>query len=797
MRRKFIYFLYRAALALAFPFILVYLLWRGLRNRAYLDSLPERLGWLPDRMHQTVSGSIWLHAVSVGEIQASAGLVRKLRVEYPQTRLFVSAGTLAGHALARERFQDLADGVFYAPLDFVFAVRSVLRCLRPGLVIVLETEIWPNLWRESKRAGASLMVLNGRISDTAMVRYRRFGWFFHAVLDCADVIHAQSRVAYERYMELGADGDRLHLAGNLKYDLEPGEPAVAVAALVERTRPSQVWIAASTMGPAFPGDTDEDEVVLDAFEQLGRDHARLLLLLAPRKPERFDVVAARLESRGIAHLRRSRLGAASTIELPGVLLVDSIGELASLFSLADVVFMGGTLAARGGHNLLEPASCGKAVISGPNLRNFPEIAEDFRAGDGLLEVRTAEELMGAVDRLLREPELRRELGARARRLSRKKAGATQRAMDAVRECMGKAMPVRPLPLLWRALLTPLSWIWIGAAASKRSRQIRGRKRLPVPVVSVGGISMGGAGKTPFAMFLGRLLCAEGRHPGFLTRGYRRRTPAPYTIVPSGGEAPVDVTGDEAQLILRAGLWPVGIGSRRYETGLKLLETCSPDVLVLDDGFQHWKLERDLDLVLIDALNPWAQGGVFPAGMMREPFSALGRASAFVITRGKPGHTYSGIQAVLRRYNATAPIFVSRLVPRGWVELATGRALPAQAMVGRAAMAFCGLGNPDSFWSSLEGLGCRPTVSVRFPDHHHYRPRELRHLASQAKGAQLEVLLTTEKDAVNLPPSAASLLEPVRIYWLRIEVEMEKPEEFVSWLRQRLPPAPPACDAPAL
>ena len=734
-------------------------------------------------MQQTVSGCIWLHAISVGEIQASVGLVSKLRAEFPKTRVFVSAGTIAGHALARQRFQGLADDVFFAPFDLAFAVRRVLRRLRPALVIVLETEIWPNLWRESKRAGASLIVLNGRISDRAIVRYRRLRWFFQAVLGCADVIHAQSRVAFERYVELGAGQTKVIEAGNLKYDFEPGPPPAAVTDLVHRLAPSHVWIAASTMGPALAGDPDEDEAVLDAFEQLARHQERLLLIHVPRKPERFDHVALLLDARRIPYLRRSSLSAESSLRLPGVLLLDSIGELAGLFSLADVVFMGGTLASRGGHNLLEPAYCGKPVIAGPNLQNFPDIARDFRAAKALLEIESARDLPAAVDRLLRDAGLRRELGERGRGLSRARAGATRIAIEAASEWLDKSLPVRPVPLLWRLLLVPLSWLWIAGAALRRARQTLHRRKLPVPVISIGGLSMGGAGKTPFAMFLAHLLCAEGRRPGFLTRGYRRRTPSPFTIVPPGGSAPVDVTGDEAQLILRAGLWPVGIGSRRYETGLQLLQQCRPDVLVLDDGFQHWKLQRDLDLVLIDALAPFSGGAVFPAGMLREPLSALHRASAFVITRGKPGATYPGIQAVLRRHNPTAPVFVSRLVPQAWVDLATGEPLPADAMAGRPSMAFCGLGNPDSFWSSLEALGCSPAASVRFPDHHHYRPRELWRMAAQAKEAQWEVLLTTQKDAVNLPGSAASLLDPVRIYWLRIDVEMAQPEEFLAWLRQ--------------
>jgi 3-deoxy-D-manno-octulosonic-acid transferase len=785
LRPSFIFFLYRAALAIASPFILLYLLWRVLLDRRYLAGLGQRFGLIPHALHQTAPGAIWLHAVSVGEVQAASRLLEKLRREIPGTRLFVSVGTVAGRQLADQKLKEVTDGIFYAPLDFVFAVREVLRRLRPALVIVLETEIWPNLWRESKRSGASLMVVNGRISDKAMPAYRRFRWFFPAVLRQPDIIHAQSRLSHERYLELGADPARLLAAGNLKYDLQPGEAPQAVISLLARIQPSHVWIAASTMAPAFSGDHDEDEVALDAFERLATHYPRLLMILAPRRPERFDFVAARLQARNLSFLRRSALMEDAELRLPGVLLLDTIGELAGSFSLADVVFMGGTLAARGGHNLLEPAFFGVAVISGPNLQNFPEIAGDFRAKEALYEIQEPGQLSGAVRNLLEDAPLRKNLGERARRLSRARSGATQTGFDTARKLIDHAVP-QPLPTpLSRILLIPLSWLWRAGAAWKRRRQLYQPFQLPVPVISVGGISMGGAGKTPLALFLGRHLDAAGYRPGFLTRGYRRRTPTPFTLVPRGGKVATEISGDEAQIIVRSQLGPVGIGADRYLTGQKLIEQFHNDVVILDDGFQHWRLARDIDLVLIDALRPF--GEVFPAGMLREPLSALARASAFLITRAEPGRAYGGIVARLRRHNPQAPVFYSRLVPRGWVDCCSGQEFPVESMLARPSAAFCGLGNPASFWSSLQAMGCKPALRVRFSDHHRYRPREIRRLAAQAKSANLEVVLTTEKDLINLPASTPSLLEPLRLYWLRIGVEIDNQDEFLRWLLRRLPP----------
>ncbi len=317
-------------------------------------------------------------------------LLRRLRAELPSAPLFVSTTTLAGRALADQKLAGLADGVFYAPIDFCFAVRRVLRTLRPAVVVVAETEIWPNLYREAKRAGCGLAVVNGRISDRAEPKYLRFKWFFGAVLRWPDRILAQSEGNRQRYLALGAPPERVSDGGNLKYDFRPSQAGIpeCLREFVARTAPLEIWIAASTMPPAEAGDVDEDDAVIEAFRALCLNHPRLLLILAPRKPERFDAAAARLEAAGISYVRRSLLDdEPPPVALPGVLLLDSMGELSSLFALDSVVFMGGSLARRGGHNVLEAAFYSRAVVVGPHMENFAEIAAEFQAGERLAEDR--------------------------------------------------------------------------------------------------------------------------------------------------------------------------------------------------------------------------------------------------------------------------------------------------------------------------------------------------------------------------------------------------------------------------
>jgi 3-deoxy-D-manno-octulosonic-acid transferase len=385
------------------PLLLLYFVFRGAKNPAYIRSLVDRLGFLPRPFRQTRPGAIWLHAVSVGEVLACVEFLRRLRAEFPNSGLFVSTSTLAGRATAGDKLAGIADGVFFAPVDYCFAVRRVLRTLQPSVVLVVETEIWPNLFREVKRTGAGLLIVNGRISDKAFARYRRWEWLFRAVLPHADAVLAQSPEIADRFKALGAE--RMVVGGNFKYDFDPQAAAEGspVRAFIDGMRPAAVWVAASTMPPAMPGDVDEDDAVIDAYRQLARPD--LLLILVPRKPERFDVIARKLAAAGIPYVRRSALSGSAS-----VLLLDTIGELSGLFPLADVVFMGGTLAARGGHNILEPAAFGKPVIVGPHMENFRAIAADFSRAGACVEIASASELAGAVARLLDAPEDARRVG---------------------------------------------------------------------------------------------------------------------------------------------------------------------------------------------------------------------------------------------------------------------------------------------------------------------------------------------------------------------------------------------------
>lgn len=779
IRRSLIYLLYFTVRVLGAPVLVLYCLYRCVHDGRYLATLGERAGNLPASFKRTAPGSIWLHAVSVGEVITGARLIEELRKEQPGVPIYVSTTTLTGREVAEKKVGHLVDGIFYAPFDYVFATRRVIRTIRPAVVAVLETEIWPTLYHEAKCAGCGLLIVSARISDRAMPRYRKLRWVFAPVLELPDRILAQSEIDRARFLELGAPAANVVVLGNLKYDAAPATmPAPEfVRDALARLAPEQVWIAASTMPGLDGSDVDEDEVVIDAFQELARQRSGLLLILAPRRPERFDGAVEKLRARRIAVVRRSSGEIPGGFRLPGVLVLDTIGELASVFGLGDVVFMGGTLARRGGHNVLEPAIQGKPIVVGPHMENFAAIAADFRARGAWVEIDHGGELAEAVRRLLDDPRERDRLGALAAEVAARNTGVAAKAAAEILDAQDAALPLwrwssPARPVLW--MLAQLARLWMLGNHRKQRRDVATARALGRPVISVGGIAMGGSGKTPFVEMLASRLASGGIRPAILTRGYHRRSVEKMILIPAGTQIGTAYTGDEAQIFVRSGVAHVGIGADRWATGMEAQQRLNPDVFLLDDGFQHRRLRRDLDIVLIDALNPFPGGGVFPLGFLREPIEGLARADVFVITRAQPGRAYVGIRRALRRVNPDAPIFLASVQPREWV--------PARPESEKVA-AFCGLGNPATFWETLRQEGFDPVLTWKFDDHHRYRRYELRRLAYQAQRCGARALLTTEKDAMNLPDDAGELVAPLRIYWLKIATVVREEAAFLEIVEQ--------------
>lgn len=466
-----------------------------------------------------------------------------------------------------------------------------------------------------------------------------------------------------------------------------------------------------------------------------------------------------------------------------VLLLDTIGELSGLFAIADVVFMGGTLAARGGHNILEPALFGKPVIVGPHMENFRAIADDFSHAGACVEIEGPSDLAGAVARLLDSPGEALAIGERARACAESKRGATTRAVAETRALYDAGVPRRVQWQPWLAVGCLLSQVWKWGGRFRQSRDLARRRKLGAPAISVGNLTMGGTGKTPFVLRLTQVMSARGRRPGILTRGYGRGSPDKRLALGPGAEISPIHTGDEPQIFVRSKLAPVGIGGDRFQTGSELIRQFGVDLLILDDGFQHVRLARDADIVLIDALQPFGGGELFPLGRLREPLDQIARADVVVITRSRFSDLPAAIGRDVRRHNTRAPIFCADVAPEVWVEQRTGTEFPVGGPPFDRAAAFCGLGNPQSFRRTLAGIGVAPVDWFEFEDHHKYRPQELARITARARAAGATALLTTEKDSVNLCLGCDDLVSPLRLYWLKVTMEIEREDELLATLQR--------------
>jgi tetraacyldisaccharide 4'-kinase len=419
------------------------------------------------------------------------------------------------------------------------------------------------------------------------------------------------------------------------------------------------------------------------------------------------------------------------------------------------------------------------------MENFRAIADEFREARASVDIGSPAELAPAVERLLDDPALTREIGLRALACTHARRGATARAVEEVRRWYDSGIPRYRPAIPGFAFRWLLARVWEWGSRRRLRRGFERRREFDVPVISIGNLTMGGTGKTPCVLHLAEAFRDSGRKPGILTRGYGRSSPDRFLVLAPGAAIRPEQTGDEPQIFVRSGLAPVGIGADRFEVGTLLRRRFDVDLMLLDDGFQHVRLSRDIDLVLIDALNPLGGGGVFPLGRLREPLQGLARADVILITRTDLADTARAVESVVRRFNQRAPIFHACVAPRAWVDHRSGTAHPAAKPPFTRAAAFCGLGNPASFRRTLERLPLKLVDWVQFEDHHRYRPLELRRIAHQSVLHGAEALVTTEKDTANLGEDWEHLLAPLPLYRLQVSIAIEREDEFLDELRRRL------------
>src|SRR5687767_11899524 len=423
------YLAYSLLLSVGLLFSSPYFLYQALAHGKYLEGLRQRLGKLPLLNKQCV---IWLHCVSVGETQAARPLVDRIRKEFPDHALVVSTITRTGQKLAQDVFAREADSVFYFPFDWRWSVRRALRAVNPSVVLLMETELWPNFLRECKTREIPVALVNGRISRQSFRRYSSIKFFLRRVLEAVNIAVMQSDADASRLQDLGMRGDRIQTAGNLKFDAD------ALPSTAERTAEicyrfgldhgTPLILAASTHAP-------EEKIVLESFRKL-RASQPVRLMLAPRHPERFAEVAALIQNSGMTWAKRTNAPNDADADAD-VILLDTIGELPAAYTLATVVFVGGSIVNRGGHNVLEPAAAGVPVVTGAHTHNFHAIVDLMNEANAVVQLpaleghAASEELARVMNGLLGDPQHRNELATHAKQLIATNQGAAQRTINLI------------------------------------------------------------------------------------------------------------------------------------------------------------------------------------------------------------------------------------------------------------------------------------------------------------------------------------------------------------------------------
>ena len=439
------YRLYSILFSLGLLLMAPYYIWRH-RGRKELAGWRERLGKLPVGLQQHTPGAVWIHAVSVGETLAVAGLVKQLQQRYPDRKIFLSSVTATGREAGEKKLPDVA-GRFYLPFDWKFAVRRVLRHIRPSVLVIVETELWPNLLRSVRGSGCQTILVNARVSDRSFPGYRLGRPFMRRVLQDVTRICTQTPTDAERFRQLGAHSECLVVTGNLKFDgraPEFGKFGTKIRDVLAAENRTPIFVAGSTM-------RGEEPLVLEAWQRVREKHPRAIMVLAPRHPGRFDEVAEMLQARKLSTIRRTSLPEnedemGRQLSRTEILMLDTIGELAEMVGVADVVFVGGSLVPTGGHNVVEPAFWGKPILFGPHMNNFRDVASLFLKANAAIQVADAGGLADAILRLVDHPDDARRMGERAREVVSQQAGAATRILNQMEEWLGTPQrTVAPLP----------------------------------------------------------------------------------------------------------------------------------------------------------------------------------------------------------------------------------------------------------------------------------------------------------------------------------------------------------------
>ena len=790
--------LYNIIAILLVILLIPYFIVRTIREKGFLGRIIQSFGFLPEHALDKVAGKncIWIHASSVGEIVATSPIIKEFRKEFPGTPILVSVVTNTGYIMANRIIKD-ADSIIYFPLDIPWLPERMIKKIQPRVFLPVETELWPNFLKAARKHNVPVMMVNGRISDKSVKRYKYMFSILSDMIGTVKKFAMQSDIDASYIIRLGADEKLVTVTGNTKFDqtytdVNPEERQALLKELC-LDNAQGIFLAGSTH-------KGEEDAVLKAFTELKKTHVNAKLLIAPRSILRKDEIAGICHKYGFKADFRTVLKEKPSYD-HDVVILDTIGELGRIYSLGDVVFVGGSLIRHGGHNILEPAAHGKAIIVGPHMFNFKDTHVLFSKRNACITVKNAKELTGVVTELFDNPQKRHQMEEETLNIIRDNKGASRRSAVILRQMLEEyeASPVQVRSTekienlqtylyklvhdekkksitekAFLGLLYSFSLIYRGLVKFQLNLYRWGVKKqvkLDCFVISIGNITVGGTGKTPTAKLLARYIRDLGYNIAILNRGYRAKWKGEVGVVSDGHTVfmTADEAGDEAYLLARSlPDIPVLIGTDRTVSGKYAVDNFNVDVVILDDGYQHWKLKRDLNIVLVDAINIFGNGHMLPRGTLREPLTHLNRADICLLT--KVDQAAEGaceeIRSTLAKYNNHALVVESTHKPLGFIEI--GNLFSKEA-------------------KEILSIDTMSTESLRFPDHHDYTEQEIREVMHQAEEQGAEAIVITDKDAVKIPQTLLTKKRPVPIYIISIEVTfINNADTAFNFIKNKLP-----------
>lgn len=813
--------------------VLPYYLYRMFTEEGFKKRFRQSMGFLRDEEIANTKGTdcIWIHGASVGEIVATSPLVKEIKERMPGKKVLVSAFTVGGYNMAKQIIPE-ADDIIYFPLDFPFVASSVVRRVHPGIFMPVETELWPNFLRTIKELHIPVMMVNGRISEKSMKNYRYLYGIWDDMLATVTRFCMQSRIDADYIAHLGANPKKIFVTGNTKFDQTYAEVTPEDLAGYKKELGIEDAYPVLVAGSTHP---TEEDAVLEAFGAVLKEYPKARLVIAPRKTSRSEEIKRLAKKYGYDTGFRSELKALNEPrpQYP-VLLIDTIGELGRIYAVGDVIFVGGSLVHHGGHNVLEPAAHAKPILVGPSMENFKDSYSLLSKVGACRMIKNTAELTQATLQIAKDDALRQKMGDASIQVIKENRGAAIRSINFLQNLLELNTPPQTFHANYivntrnfneagggglkhsDALVQYLfqvahgtdipfyGWIILGLLRLLSYLYEFGvrfilwlykvgllqTKKLSCCVISIGNITVGGTGKTPTAQKVARMVRDMGYRVVILNRGYRSHWDKELGVVSDGQKIYMTAyeAGDEAYLMAKTlpGI-PVVIGKDREVTGQYAVDKLGAQVIIMDDGYQHWQLKRDLDIVLVDTLSCFGNGSVLPRGTLREPLEDLDRASMILLTKTDQSSLLSRTQLcdVINHYNQHAPVIGSIHHPLNFVEIADWykdihvNVKDLSELKGQKVMVFSAIGNPSSFEQTLASCGLDILEAIRYPDHHDYGMLEMQYISERAKELKAVALITTGKDAVKIPTEFIYFNRDIPLFILNMDIMINDNNEVFT------------------